>query len=180
MGEKGPNNFTANAVAAFAGFCAAVLLCVSACGCGYTFANTPLTEQYRTIAVPAFKNQTFEPDLQIEFNNILVRELLNDGRLRVVDDPAVADLVLTGALTEYEPYAVSFVEDDEIGQFRIVIMANAALQETRTGETLWQGSDLRGTDFYQTVAGRSREEAISSALEELAELIIFESIDNYW
>jgi hypothetical protein len=160
--------------------CAAVLVCLTACACGYTFAATPLSNQYATIAVPAFKNQTFEPDLQIRFNNILVRELENDGRLKLVDDPAAADLVLRGALTAFDPRAASLIRDDDIGQFRITIAATATLQAVDADEPLWRGEIIKGTDFYLTEGGRSRDEAIDGALEELAETILYEALENSW
>jgi len=106
--------------------------------------------------------------------------LENDGRLRIVDDPATADLVLSGVLTVFDPHAISFVADDEIGQFRISIAATAALEAVREGETLWQEEAVWGSDFYLTSGGRMREDAIDEALEELAENIIHGALDNYW
>jgi hypothetical protein len=180
MGRESPRDIEQNAVTSFALRWAAALLCIIFSGCGYTFATTPLSKDYTTIAVPAFKNQTFEEDLQIRFNNILVRELEADGRLRVVNDPAGADLVLGGALTAFDPHAISLVKDDNIGQFRITIVATASLLAARSGEILWRDETLGGTDFYQTQGGRNREEAIDEALEELAERIIYESLDSFW
>jgi hypothetical protein len=98
----------------------------------------------------------------------------------VVDNPAAADLVLRGAVTGFEARALSYSTADNIGQFGITLLARAALEDTRTGKIIWQKDDLKGTDFYQTQGGRTREEALEEASEELVEAIIYESLDNYW
>lgn len=179
MGRKGPRDIEQHAVTSFAVRCAAFLVCIICCGCGYTIAATPLSKEYSTIAVPAFKNRTIEADLQIRFNNILLRKLENDGRLRVVDDPASADLVLSGQLTSFDPHVISLLKNDEVGQYRIAVVATATLAN-RAGDILWRDEAVRGVDFYQTQGGRSRDDAIDEALEQLAERIIYETLDNAW
>jgi hypothetical protein len=159
-----------------------IALCVGAAvsGCGYTYANSRLSDDYTTIAVPAFKNKSFEPDIQILVTNLLIRELQVDGRLRIVDDPTSADLILTGDVTGFEAQAVSLNTSDNIGQFKITILASASLKEAQTGKILWEKSGLRGADFYQTQGGRTREEGLEEASENLVETIIFKSFDGYW
>jgi hypothetical protein len=179
MGTKGPRHAQQDTVKAILISCVAYV-CVTICGCGYTIAGTALSKEYHTIAVPAFKNDTYEQDLQILFNNILVRELEADGRLRVVNDPASADLVLKGSLTHFEPHAISYVTKDNVAQFEITIVASATLEDTRTGKILWQHDDVRGMDSYQTRGGRTREQAIEVATKKLVERLIYESLDTYW
>jgi hypothetical protein len=155
-------------------------ICLLVFGCGYSHATSRLTDDYRTIAVPAFKNESFEPDIQIRVTNLLIRELNADGRLRVVDEPAAADLVLRGVITDFEAHAVSYSARDNIGQFRIVVHANAMLENTHTGAVLCQKKELTGTDFYQVQGGRTREEALEGVSEELVETLVYECLDNYW
>jgi hypothetical protein len=98
----------------------------------------------------------------------------------VVDDPASADLVLRGAITDFQARALSFSTRDNIGQFKITLFADATLEDTDTGTVIWQKKRLRGSDFYQTMGGRTREEALEEASEELVERLIYECLDNYW
>jgi curli biogenesis system outer membrane secretion channel CsgG len=158
----------------------AVLLCVTAFGCGYTTATTSLSDEYRTIAVPAFKNLSFEQELQIRVTNQLIREIEADGRLRVVDDLTSADLILSGTITGFEAHAISFTGEDEIAQFKITIIADARIEDARKKEVVWQQSGLTGTDFYQTAGGRTRYTALDEATENLVETIIYESFDSFW
>lgn len=163
-----------------AGLWIALLLCAAVSGCGYSYAYSRLSKDYSTIAIPAFKNKSFEPDIQILVTNLLIRELQVDGRFRIVDDPAAADLVLTGAITGFEAQAITLSTSDNIGQFKIAILASASLEDTRTGKTIWQNNGLKGTDFYQTLGGRTRTEALGEASEDLVETIIFKCFDSYW
>jgi hypothetical protein len=151
-----------------------------ALGCGYTSLNSRLSEDYHTIAVPAFKNQSFEPEIQIRVTNALIRELEADGRFRLVDEPGAADLVLRGMITRFEANAISYNVDDNIGQFKIALIASASLEDTRTGKIIWQRDNLRGSDFYQLSGGRTRDEGLDEATENLVETIIYECFDNYW
>jgi hypothetical protein len=59
-------------------------------------------------------------------------------------------------------------------------LARATLEDTRTGQVIWRDDDLRGTDFYQTLGGRTREEALDEATENLVETLIYECFDSYW
>jgi hypothetical protein len=180
MGGESPRDTQRNAVTALFNLCVILCLCAGTLGCGYSIARSRLSDDYRTIAVPAFKNQSLEPDIQIRVSNMLVRELQADGRLRVVDDPALADVVLRGAITEFDANALSYSADDNIGQFRIALVANASLEDTRSGRVIWKQDGIRGSDFYQTSGGRTRDEALEEATENLVEMILYQCLDNYW
>ena len=180
MGRESQRKTGRNALRPIIGLWIVLCVCAAVSGCGYTYANSRLSDDYATIAVPAFKNKSFEPDIQIRVTNLLIRELQVDGRLRIVDNPDTADLILTGDVTGFEAQAVSLNTSDNIGQFKITILASASLKEARTGKILWENSDLRGTDFYETQGGRSREEGLEEASENLVETIIFKCFDGYW
>jgi len=180
MGSQGQRHAQPNAVRPLAWLCITLWCCAAVLGCGYSAANTRLSDEYRTIAVPAFKNESFEQEIQIRVTNLLIRELEADGRYRVVDDPAAADLVLRGAITDFDARAISFDTNDNIGQFKIALTASATLEDTRTGRILFRRSNLRGRDFYQTLGGRTREEALNEASEDLVETLIYECFDDNW
>ncbi|MBI5117847.1 LptE family protein [Candidatus Poribacteria bacterium] len=175
-----PRNTQQNAVKWSLALCALLCVCAVTSGCGYTTATSRLSDDYHTIAVPAFKNKSFEQEIQIRVTNALIRELEADGRFRVVDDPGAADMVLRGAITGFQAGAISYNTDDNIGQFRIALIASAELEDTKTGKMIWRQENLRGTDFYQTLGGRTRDEALDEATENLVETLIYECFDNDW
>lgn len=180
MGTESPRDARPNAAKPVLKLWIVLCICTTVFGCGYSFANSRLTDDYRTIAIPAFKNKSFEPDIQIRVTNALIHELEADGRFRVINDSAAADLVLSGAITDFDARAISYSTDDNIGQFKITLSASAMLEDVRSGEVIWHKERLRGTDFYQTRGGRTREEALDEATENLVETLIYECLDNYW
>jgi hypothetical protein len=180
MGAESQRKTRRNALSRAAGLCIALLICAAVSGCGYSYARSRLSDDYSTIAVPAFKNKSFEPNIQIRVTNLLIRELQADGRFRIVDAASSADLVLTGAITDIEAQAITLGVNDNISEYKIAIVASVSLEDTRTGKAIWKKKRLRSADFYQTRGGRSREEALDEASENLAELIIFKCFDSYW
>jgi hypothetical protein len=180
MGEASHRKTRRNALRRAAGLSIALLICAALSGCGYSYATSRLSADYSTIAVPAFKNKSFEPDIQIRVTKLLIRELQADGRFRIVDDASSADLVLTGAITGFEAQAITLSSRDNVNEYKIAILASASLEDTRTGKAIWKNKRLRGADFYQTLGGRTREEALEEASENLVEKIIFEALDSYW
>ena len=67
-------------------------------GCGYKLGEirpTPM-RAVRTLAVPTFKNRTFEPRLEVLFADTLVKRMQQDGTYELVaDDKADAILYCT-------------------------------------------------------------------------------------
>ncbi len=180
MGKEGRRKTGRDALRSKVKTWIAILVCLAVSGCGYTYANSRLSDDYASIAIPAFKNKSFEPDIQIRVTNLLIREMEADGRFHIVDDPAAADLVLRGAVTGFEAQAISLSTSDNIGQFKITLLASASLEDTRTGRMIWQKDGLRGTDFYETLGGRTREQALEEASENLVETLIYQCFDSYW
>jgi hypothetical protein len=180
MGREGQRKIARNALRPTIGLWIALCICAAVSGCGYTYATSRLSDTYSTVAVPAFKNKSFEPDIQILISNLLIRELHADGRLRVVDNPASADLILTGDVTGFEARAISLDTSDNIGQFKITILASASLKDVQSGKILWKDDRLRGADFYETQGGRTREKGLEEASENLVETIVFKCFDSYW
>ena len=64
-------------------------------GCGYKLGEirpTPM-RSVRTLAVPTFKNKTYEPRLEVLFADTLVKRMQQDGTYELVGDDK-ADAIL--------------------------------------------------------------------------------------
>jgi len=130
--------------------------CVVCASCGYTTRST-LPAKYRTVAVPAFRSDVYEPDLQPAVTNALRRRIVLDGRLRLAG-PADADLILRGRLTEYEVSTLTELRDDEPAQVSVRLRAEVELEDRLTGDVLWRDKSLAGSSrhFRRGVAARTR------------------------
>lgn len=125
-------------------------------GCGYT-TQSSLDSRYQTVFVPAFHNQSKEYDLAAPLTNAVIRKFVTDGRLRVVDHDQ-ADLVLEGAILNYQLKGITYDENDEVTQFMLAVQAGARLSDRRTGEVLWEDKYLTGeTSFYTRASGQSSD-----------------------
>jgi len=79
----------------------ALLLTVLA-GCGYHLSGSNrLPSDIETVAVPVFHNNTFEPTLENTVTAAVKQEFLTTSRLKVVNDPDQADLVVKGTIVSY-------------------------------------------------------------------------------
>lgn len=133
-----------------------VLAAVTLAGCGYSTGSS-LDEQYQTIFVSAFENQSREYDLQAALTNAVTRKFLQDTRLRVVG-PEQADLLMEGVIRDYTLKGLTFDEEDDPIQFVLVITANVRLTDGRTGEVVWEDEFVTGeTSFYTAAAGQSSD-----------------------
>jgi hypothetical protein len=169
-------------------------------GCGYSM-HSSLDEKYQTIHVAAFQNRSREYDLQAPLTNAVIRKFLNDGRLRVVG-PGEADLIVTGAILDYELGGLAFDSDDEVTQFETFITASVEVVDAHTGLVIWRESGLTGRTSYVTAAtGGSSDrlrgnaqsflpavrsfqtdeenQAASEALERLAADIFYRTIEPW-
>ncbi len=76
--------------------CAGVLL-LGACGYSVVRYGGGLGD-VRRVALRGLTNDTFEPGVEALVSEALTREFRQRGALRLVDDPAAADLVIRGAV----------------------------------------------------------------------------------
>ncbi|MGA7902974.1 MAG: LPS assembly lipoprotein LptE, partial [Terrimicrobiaceae bacterium] len=79
---------------------AAFTACALLGGCGYKLGEirpTPM-RSVRTLAVPTFKNRTYEPRVEVLLADTLIKALQQDGTYTVVSDD-IADAVLNCTLT---------------------------------------------------------------------------------
>jgi len=124
----------------------AIVVGVLGAGCGYTTRGT-LPGEYRTVAVPAFRSEIREPDLQPVVTNALRRRIDLDGRLGLAG-PAEADLVLRGTLKKYEVSSLSQLRDDEPSQVMVRVSATVEVEDRRTGEIRWRAESVTGSSRY--------------------------------
>ena len=110
---------------------ALAVLCVAVVGCGYTVRSS-LDEAYQTIHVAAFTNEGREYDLQAPLTNAIIRKFITDTRLRVVPR-ARADLVMEGAILNYELRGLTFDRNDEVTQFLTMMTARVRVIDNQTG-----------------------------------------------
>jgi outer membrane lipopolysaccharide assembly protein LptE/RlpB len=124
-----------------------------AAGCGYQFASSGvgLPSNATTIYVAKFQNLSRRTGFQEEFARYLKDEIANHKRLVLVDDPANADLRLTGSIRSYENYPGASNAVAEPSIYDMTMMVDARLVD-RSNKLVWTTRGLSEQNEYATVA----------------------------
>ena len=83
---------------------------ILALGCGYHVAGhaANLPSEWKTIAVPAFKNDTTRYRIEQRFTEAVIREFITRTKYHIVQDPESADAVLHGEVLSIETDSCAF------------------------------------------------------------------------
>lgn len=124
-----------------------------AAGCGYHFAasGSGLPSSATTIYVAKFQNLSRRTGFQEEFARYLKDEIANHKRLVLVDDPANADLRLTGVIRSYENYPGASNAVAEPSTYDMTMMVDARLVD-RSNNLVWATRGLSEQNEYAIVA----------------------------
>ncbi len=156
-----------------------LLLSLTLWGCGYQMAGrgtSQLPLHLNTIAIPVFENNSPEPTIQRPFTEALRRAFITDGRLRLVNNKAEADLVVTGTLTNYWIRAVAFDANDVAIEYWVYIEADVLVQDQVKNQvylkqklkTRW---DYRA-DNRITSTEASRQEALRQTYRVMSQRLV--------
>jgi outer membrane lipopolysaccharide assembly protein LptE/RlpB len=123
-------------------------------GCGYHTVNSAvhLPSNVRTLAVPAFRNNTQSYQTQAVFTEAVIKEFTSRSSYRIIsgDDPD-ADATLHGTITAFTITPLTY--DNTTGQtstFLVTISAKLELVD-RHEKVLWQNSAYTYREQYEQI-----------------------------
>jgi len=137
-------------------------ICVSFSACGYHTAGHAnlLPSDLRTIAVPAFVNQTQTYKIEQTLTSSVVQEFVTRTSYRIVSDPKSADATLHGVVLS--TYTSPLTYDTKTGRassILVVVSMSVALKD-RQGRVLYQNPSYTFREQYQV------SQELSSFFEE--------------
>lgn len=162
------------------------LLSAGLSGCGYT-RQTTLPQNIRTIYVETVQNKVpleevyaYEPGLEIQITNAIIRRLERDGNLRVVKRED-ADAVLQSKLNRFEQEGLRFSSFEQVEEFRLFIVLSLRLVDGRTGEAIWEEPNFSGEAeyFVSSVRSIARQEAAERAIDRLARNVVDRIVEDW-
>ncbi|MFQ5482208.1 MAG: LPS assembly lipoprotein LptE [Nitrospinaceae bacterium] len=167
---------------AAAGFLACVLL-IPACGYRLVGTGSALPPHIKTLAVPLFRNTSAEPTLQRQLTETIRRAFITDGRLRLVDDPKKADLLLKGTLNFYDIRAVAFNENDVATQYWVYLGIEMVARD-QVKKSAYLRENFRTRWDYRASANvvdseSERQKALDQAYRDVATRLISILIDQF-
>jgi len=148
-------------------FCA---LFVSACGYQMVGKETHVPPGLRSVAIPTFKNLTYEPGIEVPFTQAFLNEFILDRRVRVVDR-AQADSILEGAILGFNIYSVAYDLSGHVAQYQTTIILNLTLKDS-TGKVLWEQKGFSETEWFRTSSNiLTSESNKAAAIQQIGTLV---------
>lgn len=170
-------------------------------GCGYT-TRSMISDKYRTIYITPFVNKIditreadsgnqykiYRPHLETDVTVAITNRYLFDGNLKPVKKEN-ADLVLKGEVVEYRKDPLRYDEGDEVTEYRMNLLVNISLWDTKDNKMLWEVNNFTGyfdyyTDKYplanvQRFSSTDDQVPLDKALDDLARRVVERTV-NEW
>jgi outer membrane lipopolysaccharide assembly protein LptE/RlpB len=148
-------------------------IAITLAGCGYHLGEIrPTTmRSVRTLAVPTFKNNTFESRIEVLFADTVVKKLQQDGTYRIVDTNQ-ADAVVYCVIEKIDRGALRSVQNNVLAtsEFRLTVLARYEVVDIGTGRVLMEGQVTGNTSFFSGNDLQTLErQGLSNAAADLAE-----------
>lgn len=163
----------------------AVFIILFLLGCGYHFKGKEnnLPKDIQTIAIPIFKNNTTETNIENLFTNAVIAEFVKGKELKLVDVDQ-ADAVIYGTLKEYHNDTLTYSGGGRVSQYRVRIVAEVSLVRAKTGKVIWRAKNLQEFEDYDastdTITNEARKKkAIQKVAKFMAEMIHDRMLENF-
>ncbi len=146
------------------------LTCVlSSCGYHVAGRGTQIPTTVKTVAVPAFRNETSRYRIEQVLTQAVMRELLARTRFRVQPEAAGADAVLTGSVIQFWSFPV--VVESTGGRttaVQISVRMRVRLTDSKTGKVLYENPGFMFNENYEISGDAARYfEESTPAMERL-------------
>ncbi len=141
---------------------AGMLFALGFAGCGYHTAGkgSQIPTEVRTIAIPAFVNQTQTYRIETTLTEAVVREFNTRTKYRIVSNPADADAVLSGTVLSTQLAPLTYDSNTGRASSGLVTVTMKVNLKTKDGRVLYDNANYLFREQYQ-VSGQ-----VSSFFEE--------------
>ncbi len=131
--------------------CGLLVLTLAVSGCGYALAGRGsfLSRDIKVVGIPTLMNQSTFFNVEQVLTDKIRTEFIGRGTYRVVPDEALADAVLSGAVTGISVQPVGFTEQQLASRYLFTITMKVEFTETKTGRVLWSNDALAFREEYE-------------------------------
>jgi hypothetical protein len=160
-----------------------LVLAVLLMGCASYQLGSMLPDDIKTVYIPTFVNKTSEPMIETEATQATIRELQNDGSLKVVRSPEEADTILLITLTDYQLTPLKFERDlnTTADQYRLTLTVQVVLTRRSTDKVVSENPHIQGEADFPIMGDftSSKKQGLPNAARDLAHNIV-ETIVETW
>jgi len=154
-------------------FFAALLITLSLSGCaGYRIGDVKphYLAGVRTIAIPTFRNETYQPRVEVLLTNTVIKQLQQDGTFRITTEDK-ADAVLRGTVRGVARTPARSVRGNVLAttEFNLTVGVRYSLIG-RNGQPIVGPADVGGSTsfFVGSDVATDQRQALPLATEDLA------------
>ncbi|MHB8482717.1 MAG: LPS assembly lipoprotein LptE [Nitrospiria bacterium] len=171
----------------------ALLLLVFMGGCGYqaSLEKSPpsnlIKENEREttgvyvsrIEIPVFNNKTFEPLIENTVTRRFRQQVIMDGHLKLAAFREKSDMVLEGNVVSFGQDPLSFDLQSAAAEYRISVVLQMTLKDSKSGKILWQKPAITGTaDYYVNVDASLNRAALDRAIDEASKVLAEDTLSE--
>ena len=161
------------------------LLLSSACGYRVAGTATRVPADVKTIAVPAFKNESSTFRIEQQLTSAVTREFLQRTHYRITHESAGADAVLRGTVKDVVARAITF--DTQTGRatsLQVQVTADVKLEDLHTHKLLFSNSKYLFREEYQESESPSAlfqedRPALERLSHDLARTLVTDILENF-
>ncbi len=157
---------------------------LTSCGYGLVGTGSILDPSIHALYVPTFVNRTTRVELEQRVTQAVADEFVSRGRLKLVNDPKQADIILRGSMDTFSLAPVGF-EQGRATQYQISITANIELVDHRKDDkVLWKNDQYRFVENYQvnlqtTDTFDQETRAISEIAQRFAQSLVANLLEGF-
>lgn len=140
-------------------FAAVLFITLSSCTSLYEPAVQLLPEHIKKVYVKPFGNNTNQFGIESKFTNEVIEEIINSGRLSLVNKEKDADGVLTVTIKRYILQPLTYDINNVAEQYKMWIIASVSLVDNDNNVTLWTEPNMEGIQIYRDINRRPSGEA---------------------
>jgi hypothetical protein len=164
--------------------CLTVLAVLSA-SCGYYSTSSRTAGDIKKIAIPYLKNETPEPEIELEITDKIIEGIIKDNTLEVVTD-SEAEAILEGSIVDYQNVPFTFNKrpdetDIQAEQYRLLIGLRISLFNRGENTYIWENKLIRAHGDYYLEADSERDyaHALEEVYREIVESILSTTIQEW-
>jgi hypothetical protein len=149
---------------------ACCLLLLLPAGCGYR-ARFDFPPHIQTFCVNTFRNKTLERNLDFEFTEALIHEILAKTTLRVAP-PSKADLVVDGEIEALERHILRSRRYGEKMEARHILYVNVEVLDRKKNTRFFEGEKITSRAEFNLNLGETPRQAREELIRELARRVV--------
>ncbi len=160
---------------------------LTAAGCGYHVAGraAQLPSEWKTIAIPAFTNDTTRYRIEQRFTQAVIREFITRTKYRVVQDTQSADAVLHGEVLSIDANPILFeATTGQVTTMLVTVHAKVQLVDNRTQKPVYKNDDMVFRNEYQISTDvnsffEQQDPALERMSRDLASHLVSDVLENF-